>query len=137
MARETARLLISGGDRHGLEPNAMLNLTSARTFTEFVEEIRKEQCSHLHVMEQYRGRWEQRIVRSTLDAVTDFPEFMPGWQRWDERVFHSDELGEMRSLRELWATGEPPFVLRSMIGLTRMFGKRPFAAVQSVLPFRA
>jgi hypothetical protein len=128
LARDNQRLLISGGDRHGLEPNAVINLTRARTFTEFVEEIRVEKRSHLHVMDQYQERWEQRIVRSTLNAVTDFPEFMPGWQRWDERVFHPDANGQMRSLRSLWATGEPPLAVRTAIGITRMFAKPTVAA---------
>ena len=32
--------LVSGGDRHGREPNAALNLTSAATFSEFAHEVR-------------------------------------------------------------------------------------------------
>src|ERR1700741_5160010 len=107
-ARETGPLMISGGDRHGLEPNANINLTCATSFTEFVEEIRVERRSHVHFMDQYQERWEQRILRSTLNAVTDFPQFVPGWQRWDERVFHPDPHGVMRPLSELWVHGRPP-----------------------------
>jgi len=132
LARDTNSLLISGGDRHGLEPNAVLNLTRARTFTEFVEEIRVEKRSHLHVMNQYQDRWEQRIVRSTLNAVTNFPEFMPGWQRWDERVYHPDANGQMRTLHSLWADGRPPLAVRTAIGVTRLFGKGPVSAPLSL-----
>jgi hypothetical protein len=32
--------IISGGDRHGCEPSAVLNLTNAKTFSEFIDEIR-------------------------------------------------------------------------------------------------
>ena len=42
MAAEYSMLLISGGDRHGLEPNANINLTNATSFTEFVHEVRYE-----------------------------------------------------------------------------------------------
>jgi len=35
-------LLVSGGDRHGVEPNANINLTNATSFTEFVHEIRRK-----------------------------------------------------------------------------------------------
>jgi hypothetical protein len=120
LAHETGHLLISGGDRHGLEPNANINLTSAKSFTEFVEEIRVERCSHVHFMEQYQQRWEQRILRSTLNAITDFPQFVKGWQRWDERVFHPDAQGTMRPLSELWADGKPPSALMTVIRLVRL-----------------
>ena len=124
LAKDTGYLLISGGDRHGLEPNANINLTLAATFTEFVEEIRIDRYSHVHFMDQYQDRWEQRILRSTLNAVTDFPQFMPGWQSWDERAFHPDAHGVMRSFRELWPDGKPPAAIMTAIRLLRLAGKR-------------
>jgi hypothetical protein len=132
LARETGHLMISGGDRHGLEPNANINLTSAANFTEFVEEIRMERTSHVHFMDQYQERWEQRILRSTLNAVTNFPQFVPGWQRWDERVFHPDAQGVMRPLSELWADGKPPLPLMTAIRIVRLGGKRGFSAPLSL-----
>jgi hypothetical protein len=120
LAREIGHLVISGGDRHGLEPNANINLTTAMSFTEFVEEIRVERRSHVHFMPQYRQRWEQRILQSTLNAVTDFPQFMPGWQRWDERAFHPDKDGVMRSFAELWPDGHAPKMLMAAIHLVRL-----------------
>lgn len=123
LARETGHLMISGGDRHGLEPNANINLTQAQNFTEFVEEIRVERVSHIHFMDQYRERWEQRILRSTLNAVTDFQQFVPGWQRWDERVFHPDAHGEMKPLSELWHDGRPPRALMAAIRIVRLSRK--------------
>jgi hypothetical protein len=128
LARDRGYLLISGGDRHGLEPNANINLTGAATFTEFVEEIRVERRSHIHFMPQYRSRWEQRIVQSTLAAVTDYPQFLEGWRRWDDRVFHPDVKGEMRPLSQLWVNGRPPAAVMATIHLTRLFGKRGVAA---------
>jgi hypothetical protein len=120
LARETGHLAISGGDRHGFEPNANINLTSAANFTEFVEEIRVDRRSHVHFMDQYQQRWEQRILQSTLNAVSDFPQFLPGWQRWDERVFHPNLAGEMVSLRSLWTDGEPPKLVKMFINGVRL-----------------
>ena len=128
LAKDNSYIVISGGDRHGLEPNANINLTTAGTFTEFVEEVRRDRYSHVHFMDQYQERWEQRIVRSTLNAVTDFPEFMPGWQSWDERTFHPDADGVMRSFRELWIDGKPPAGLMALIHIVRLGGKRGVAA---------
>ncbi|MDE1163580.1 MAG: hypothetical protein PW792_16775 [Acidobacteriaceae bacterium] len=128
LARELGYLVISGGDRHGLEANANVNLSSASSFTEFVEEIRIDRVSHVHFMPQYREPWEQRIVASTLDAVTDFPQFMPGWQRWDERVFHPDSNGVMRPVSELWPQGQAPLGLRAAISFVRLGKMRAMCA---------
>jgi hypothetical protein len=132
LARETGYLLISGGDRHGLEPNANINLTSAANFTDFVEEIRVEKRSHIHFMDQYKQRWEQRILRSTLNAVTDFPQFMPGWQNWDDRVYHPDANGEMRQLSQLWVGGKAPKAVTTAIKIIRLGGVRGIAAPLSL-----
>jgi hypothetical protein len=128
LSKETGHVAISGGDRHGLEPNANINLTTAASFTEFVEEIRVERRSHVHFMDQYAQRWEQRIVASTLNAVTDFPDFMPGWQRWDERAFHPDRDGQMKSFAELWPDGHPPRLLQGAINVIRTCGVRGLGA---------
>ncbi|HEY4010916.1 MAG TPA: hypothetical protein VGM11_12250 [Acidobacteriaceae bacterium] len=120
LARDTGHLMISGGDRHGLEPNANINLTQARSFRDFVDEIRIERRSHVLFMEQYAKPWEGRILQSTLNAVTDFPDFIEGWQRWDERAFHPDAQGNLRPLSELWATGRAPWPLRFAIQTVKL-----------------
>jgi len=132
LATDTGHLVISGGDRHGLEPNANINLTCAASFTEFVEEIRVDRVSHVHFMEQYQDKWEKRILSSTLNAITDFPDFMPGWQRWDERAFHPDRNGEMRSFRELWPDGHAPKLMLGMIHIIRLAGVRGLGAPLSL-----
>ena len=120
LARETGHLLISGGDRHGMEPNANINLTNATNFNDFVHEIRVERRSHVLFMHQYAQPWKLRILRSTLDAVSDFPEFTAGWQRWDERSFHKDAQGVMRPMSELWNDGKAPKLLALGIQVVRM-----------------
>ena len=126
LARETGHLLISGGDRHGTEANACINLSQATNFREFVDEIRVGRRSHILFMEQYRRPWNQRILHSTLDAVTDFPEFTEGWRRWDDRAFHPDRDGVMRPLSELWEDGAAPLPLRAAIQFVRMARSKTF-----------
>ena len=125
MARDYDKLLISGGDRHGMEPNANINLTNARNFTEFVHEIRYEQRSHVLFMPQYAEPWKHRVLRSTLDVVRDYPEFPLGSRRWDERVYHPDQHGVSRPVSELWPTGLAPNYVRCGIGMVRLLGSRP------------
>ena len=104
-------LLISGGDRHGVEPNANINLTNATSFTEFVHEIRREKKSNMLFMPQYAEPWKHRILQSTIDAVRDYPEFPQGSRTWDERVYHPDAHGVVRPLSELWPDGQAPRVM--------------------------
>lgn len=120
LAREWKQLLISGGDRHGMEPNANINLTNATSFSEFVREIRVERRSHVLFLEQYQQPWEQRLLQSTLEAIVDHPQFTSGWQRWDERAFHPDADGVLRPLSELWTGGRAPLPLRLAIGIVRL-----------------
>jgi hypothetical protein len=83
-------------------------------------------------MDQYRNRWEQRILESTLNAITDFPQFMPGWQRWDERAFHPDRDGVMRSFAELWPDGHPPKLMSFLIATIRFTAPRGLGAPLSL-----
>ena len=75
LAQQWNMLLISGGDRHGVEPNANINLTNATNFTEFVHEIRRQQKSNVLFMPQYAEPWKLRLLRSTLDAIREYPRF--------------------------------------------------------------
>ena len=126
--REAVRLaqrwnlpLISGGDRHGVEPNANINLTNAASFDEFVHEIRHDKRSVVLFMPQYAQPWKHRILRSAIDAVRHYPQFPLGSQKWDERVYHPDATGVPRPLSTLWPDGNPPRAMRwGIAGLQRM-----------------
>jgi hypothetical protein len=118
------QLLISGGDRHGMEPNANVNLTRATSFNEFVNEIRRERRSQILFMPQYAEPWKHRIFQSTLDALRDYPDFPAGSRRWDERVFHPDSNGVCCSLAQLWPHGRAPKVLRLAIEVVRLMGRK-------------
>ena len=127
MAAQHGKLLISGGDRHGIEPNANINLTNATSFTEFVHEVRYQGISNLLFMPQYAEPWKHRILQSTLDAIKDYPEFPQGSRRWDERVYHPDQAGVVRPVSELWATGEAPSYLMFVIKAVRLMGSGPIS----------
>jgi len=123
LAEKWHMLLISGGDRHGVEPNANLNLTNAATFDEFVHEIRCDRRSDMLFMPQYADPWKHRILQSAIDAVRHYPEFPQGSRTWDERVYHPDANGVPRPLCELWPDGNAPRAMRWGIGLVRRMGR--------------
>jgi len=115
------QLVISGGDRHGCEPNALLNLIHADSFTEFVYQVRRERFSHVLVMPQYANPYGIRILQGVLDSIREYPEMGPVC--WDERVFHPDHAGVIRPLKELWDA--PPFFVRCCFSVLRLFEMAP------------
>jgi hypothetical protein len=123
LAEKWHMLLISGGDRHGVEPNATINLTNATSFTEFVHEIRRERKSEMLFMPQYAEPWKHRILQSTIDAVRNYPEFPQGSRNWDERVYHPDRNGVVRPLSEVWPGGKAPRAMRAVIGAVQLMGR--------------
>ncbi|MGD0548165.1 MAG: hypothetical protein ABR991_10125 [Terracidiphilus sp.] len=125
LAEQWNMQLISGGDRHGVEPNANLNLTNAASFTEFVHEIRREKRSDLLFMPQYAQPWKHRILQSTIDAIRHYPEFPLGSRTWDERVYHPDEHGVIRPLSELWPNGAAPRAFGWLLGVVQLMGAAP------------
>ncbi len=125
LAKETGRLLIAGGDRHGMEPNANINLTDAATFTEFVHEIRREGRSHVLFLPQYAEPFKHRVLRSTLDVIRDYPDFPQGSRRWDERVWHPGPDGTMVPIAELWPREAAPVYIRALLAGVRGLGTRP------------
>ena len=125
LAAQWNMLLISGGDRHGVEPNANINLTNAASFTEFVHEVRREKQSHVLFMPQYAEPWKHRILQSTLDAIRTYPEFPQGSRTWDERVYHPDRNGVVRPLTEIWPRGRSPRAFAWIIGMVQMLGAGP------------
>lgn len=123
LAEKWNMLLISGGDRHGVEPNANVNLTNASSFTEFVHEVRRERRSNVLFLPQYAEPWKHRLLQSTVDAVRHYPEFPQGSRSWDDRVFHPDAAGVVRPLSGLWPKGSAPRVLGAVIALVQLMGQ--------------
>jgi hypothetical protein len=105
MARELGLPVISGGDRHCLEPNAIVNLTNAATFGEFVDEIRRGRASRVLFLPHYREAIACRYVEFVSQAVRTYREFT-GRQRWVDRVFKQTDEGDV-PLSIFWPHGGP------------------------------
>ena len=106
LSREAGVPAISGGDRHGIEPSACLNLTRAESFAAFVREIREEQRSVILFLQRYADSHRMRQIEATWELVRDYPEY-PDRVRWTDRTFLEDRFGMSRSLSSIWANGEP------------------------------
>ena len=108
---------ISGGDRHGLEPNANLNLTHARNFAEFVAEVRVDHHSAVLFMPQYRETLGMRWFETVKDVVRCHPDARR--PRWVDRFFYQCEDSVVRPIAEMWPD-EGPALLRSVFAMLRL-----------------
>lgn len=122
--------VISGGDRHGCEPNGCVNLTDAESFSEFVHEIRAQRRSHVLFMPQYAEPFSLRVLQTVQDVIREYPDFPLGSRRWDERVFHPDRNGIIRPLSSLWEQA-PSFITIIMSGI-KMLEANPLRRVMQV-----
>ena len=121
IAAELGMPLVSGGDRHCLEPGAVVNLTNAGTFRDFVDEVRREGVSTVLFMPEYRDPIPCRYIRFIAEAVRTYPEFA-GRERWVDRVFLSQEDGDA-PLSAWWQSGGP-WVVRSFVSIVRLLASR-------------
>lgn len=120
-AKAIDRPVVSGGDRHGYEPNAVLNVTHAATFAEFAEEVRSGHSNVLFT-ERYREPYGVRIVRNFAEMAGYLEAHAHGWRHWSERVFYQFEDGGVRSVREVFG-GTVPETLNApfrLLGLARL-----------------
>jgi hypothetical protein len=130
LGRETGLPLVSGGDRHGREPNAILNLSRGSSMVGFIHEIRYQRSSHVVFMPQYHEPLKLRILQTMVDIVREYPENLPGRRSWAERVFFRDNAGAPPvPLSSIWNDGGPKIV-RQFIAAMRLLESR---SVRSLL----
>jgi hypothetical protein len=110
MAEALGFPIVTGGDRHGCKPNTVINLTNAKTFAEFAEEIRIDKRSEVVLMPEYKEPLHSRQLQSFGEILKHYPEFPEGRQKWFDRVyFDYDGLG-LRKLSVHWTYGGPKWL---------------------------
>lgn len=109
--------MISGGDRHGCQPNAILNLTNAQSFAEFVSDFRGGR-SDILFMPQYRKALKSRVLAELCDVLRDHPE-LNGRKRWSDRVFYYRTPDQILPLSKVW-NGHEPKMVKYFVGAVRL-----------------
>jgi hypothetical protein len=122
LARAYQKPYIAGGDRHGCEPSALLNLTNAASFSEFVAEVRQGH-SHVLAMPQYAESNWVRVYHTVLDVIRYYPGHPFGTRSWDNRVFHPNSEGEIRPVATLW--DGPPLLINWVFNILRLGEAQP------------
>ncbi len=122
MAEEWGFPVVSGGDRHGCQPNTTLNITPATSFPEFVAEVRAG-YSDVLVLPEYNDSLIARTLEAAAEILREYPSFPVEQQVWTDRVFARLESGEVKSLSALWQRGGP-FWVRSAVWMMCLLGSR-------------
>ena len=130
LRQECSLPLISGGDRHGRAPNALLNLTTASCFGAFAREIRERRASHILVMPEYRTSLVSRKLVAATDAMRQHPGYA-GRERWTDRIWY-DERGLAQPLSAEWPNGGPLWVRAAMTAFL-IAASRPLRPLMQVL----
>ncbi|MGH9646364.1 MAG: PHP domain-containing protein, partial [Bryobacteraceae bacterium] len=78
LAGDWSKPVISGGDRHVVEPNATLNLTNAGCFAEFASEVRSG-WSDVLLASHYRTPYAARVFHNILDVFRTYQNHRLGW----------------------------------------------------------
>lgn len=97
---------VSGGDRHGHEPNALLNVSAADSFSTFAEEVRDGE-SHVVVMSQYRENRKLCCFQTAWDMIREHPDHPYGKVSCLDRSYIIREDGEHASLSSMFKNGTP------------------------------
>lgn len=78
---------VAGGDRHGRQPNPVLNLTSATTWQEYVADVRQGLRSEVLLMPKYWVPPRVRDLEVIADALRHYHRYPYGQRRYLDRVF--------------------------------------------------
>lgn len=121
LADELDMPLISGGDRHCLAPNTMINTSRAETFAEFVEEVRCDKRSNIVILPEYDRSLLYRQIRSISQVLGHYPKFTSDRQHWAQRVFFDAEDGSGATpLANRWSGRTPAFYRLAVGAMTCM-----------------
>jgi hypothetical protein len=110
LAESIGMPLVTGGDRHGCQPNTVINLTNSKTFAEFVDEIRTDKHSEVVLLPEHSEPLHSRQLQSFSEILKYYEDFPEGRKRWFDRVhINADGLG-VRQLSVHWKRGGPTWL---------------------------
>ncbi len=125
LGRELDMPVVAGGDRHGVEANAIVNLSRAETLPGFIHEVRCERRSHVVFMPQYRQPQTLRILHTVIDVLREYPENFEGRRVWSDRIFYRDqETGATVPLGAV-SNARGTRIIEHLIAAMRVMDRRP------------
>lgn len=98
--------VVAGGDRHGCRPNAMLNLTAAETWDEFVSHVRTDHRNDVLLLPAYTEPVRLRELATAADVLRRYPRHPYGQRRFTDRIFANVEGYSWHPLSFYWDGGD-------------------------------
>ncbi len=123
LAEDLGLPVVSGGDRHGCQPNTIVNLTSSTSFEGLVDEIREDRHSEVVILPAYRESMPMRALETVAEVIGHYEGHMLGREQWSDRIFFTTAMSGTRSLTEIWPDGGPGWV-KGSLWLLRLLGSR-------------
>ncbi len=109
---------VSGGDRHGCQPNSVVNLSTSKSFGEFVTQIRRDKFSQVILMPHYRQPLAWRQLNSFAEILSVYPDYEQERKHWIGRVYVNIDENGLQPLSFFWKRGGPIWLK----GATRILG---------------
>jgi hypothetical protein len=125
IAESTGLPIVSGGDRHGRDANAILNLTTANTLADFISEVRIGKTSEVVLMPDYVEPLLARQMKGFADVVREYSHFPAGQQRWHDRVYFDVNGTGVHPLSHYWPIKGAPNLAKHIVGCLCALGSRP------------
>lgn len=123
LASDLGLPVVSGGDRHGCQPNTVLNLTGAASFEELVAEVRDDGHSEVLLLPGYQESMIMRVLESVAEVIRAYPDHPLNKQLWCDRIYFNLDGKEARPLSHYWPNGGPGWV-RSALWILRVLGSK-------------
>lgn len=112
--------IVSGGDRHCMHSNTMVNVSNATTFSEFVSEVRVDGHSRIAVTPEYHRPLPARQVASIAQILGNFEHFPEGRRLWSDRIYlDANDSSGLKTLTELWG-GHRPLWTHAALGILKL-----------------
>lgn len=110
MADQLGFPVVSGGDRHGCQPNSVVNLSHSNNFSEFAEQIRRDRFSEVVLMPHYYQPLAWRQMESFGEILKHYEDFPEDRQKWIQRVFVRIDDRGVQPLSFFWKRGGPKWL---------------------------
>lgn len=121
--------IVAGGDRHGCQPNTIINIANCGSFDEYAETLRRTKRNEVVLMPAYERPIISRQLRSFAEIVGHYPQFAEGRQVWMDRMFF--DVGDGTGLRSVSGHGMivGPLWLRLAIRTLSILGNPKLAVL--------
>lgn len=115
LAESFGKPAVAGGDRHGCQPNTVLNISGCLSMDEYAADVRDARRNEIALMPCYERPICSRQLESFSEILREYPESPADRRNWMQRVFFDTHEGlGFRPISEIGMINGP-FWMRASI----------------------